>query len=40
MTGTGHHHKVRIVARDRASAYATAISEILPDCIQVADRFH
>ncbi|MDD3402028.1 MAG: ISL3 family transposase [Hespellia sp.] len=34
------HNKVRIVARDRASAYATAISEILPDCIQVADRFH
>lgn len=34
------HNKVRLVARDRASAYATAISEILPDCIQVADRFH
>lgn len=34
------HTKVRIVARDRASAYASAISEILPDCIQVADRFH
>ncbi|MEG2094883.1 MAG: ISL3 family transposase, partial [Lachnospiraceae bacterium] len=34
------HKKVRIVARDRASAYATAISEILPDCVQVADRFH
>ena len=34
------HNKVRLVARDRASAYASAISEILPDCIQVADRFH
>lgn len=34
------HKKVRIVARDRASAYATAINEILPDCVQVADRFH
>lgn len=34
------HKKVRIVARDRASAYATAISEILPNCVQVADRFH
>lgn len=34
------HTKVRLVARDRASAYASAISEILPDCIQVADRFH
>lgn len=34
------HNKVHLVARDRASAYASAISEILPDCIQVADRFH
>lgn len=34
------HKKVRIVARDRASAYAAAINEILPDCVQVADRFH
>lgn len=35
-----NHRKVRLVARDRASAYASAISEILPDCVQVADRFH
>ena len=34
------HKKIKIVARDRASAYATAINEILPECIQVADRFH
>ena len=34
------HDKIRIVARDRASAYASAISEILPECVQVADRFH
>ena len=34
------HKKVRLVARDRASAYASAINEILPDCVQVADRFH
>jgi len=34
------HKKVKLVARDRANAYACAISEILPDCIQVADRFH
>ena len=34
------HKKIKIVARDRASAYATAINEILPDCMQVADRFH
>lgn len=34
------HPKIRTVARDRASAYATAINKVLPDCIQVADRFH
>lgn len=34
------HKKVRLVARDRASAYASAINEVLPECIQVADRFH
>jgi transposase len=31
---------VKIVTRDRASAYASAIQEILPDAMQVADRFH
>jgi len=35
-----HHKKIKLVARDRASAYAKAINAILPDCIQVADRFH
>lgn len=34
------HPKVSMVARDRAGAYARAITEILPDAIQVADRFH
>lgn len=34
------HKKVKLVARDRASAYASAISAILPECTQVADRFH
>ncbi len=34
------HTKVRLVARDRANAYASAINEILPECIQVADKFH
>jgi len=34
------HQKVRLVTRNRASAYANAINEILPDCVQVADRFH
>lgn len=34
------HKKIRLVARDRASAYTSAINEILSECIQVADRFH
>ena len=31
---------IRAVTRDRASAYATAIQEVLPDVMQIADRFH
>ena len=31
---------VKAVTRDRASAYATAIQEVLPDAMQIADRFH
>lgn len=31
---------VKTITRDRASAYATAIQEVLPDAIQIADRFH
>lgn len=35
------HKKIKLVARDRASAYASAIKEVLGDgCVQVADRFH
>ena len=34
------HTQIKVVARDRASAYASAINEILPECTQVADRFH
>ena len=32
--------QVKIITRDRASAYAKAVEEILPDCMQIADRFH
>ncbi len=35
-----NHKKIKIVARDRASSYAKAINKILPDCVQVADRYH
>lgn len=31
---------VKVVTRDRASAYAKVISEELPDAMQIADRFH
>ena len=34
------HKKIKFVARDRASSYAEAINEMLPNAIQVADRFH
>jgi len=32
--------QIKKVTRDRAGAYAKAISDILPDAMQVADRFH
>lgn len=34
------HPKVSAVARDRAGACASAIAEVLPEAVQVADRFH
>lgn len=34
------NRQVRRFTRDRASNYAKAIAEILPDAMQVADRFH
>ncbi len=35
-----NNKNVKVVTRDRASAYAKIISEELPDVMQVADRFH
>jgi transposase len=32
--------QVKIVTRDRANAYATAIQKVLPHAMQIADRFH
>ena len=32
--------QVKTITRDRASAYAKAVEEIPPDCMQIADRFH
>ena len=34
------YRDVKIVTRDRASSYSSAINEACPDAIQVADRFH
>lgn len=31
---------IKFVARDRSFAFANAVSEVLPESIQVADRFH
>lgn len=36
----GQNKHVTAVTRDRASAYAKAVEEVLPDCMQIADRFH
>ncbi|KNZ40151.1 transposase [Acetobacterium bakii] len=34
------NRQVKRITRDRAGAYASAIGEILPDAMQIADRFH
>jgi transposase len=34
------HLRVCLVARDRSSVRSAAIDEVLPDAVQVADRFH
>ena len=35
-----NNKQVKVITRDRASAYAKVIAEELPDAMQVADRFH
>ena len=35
-----NNKQVKVITRDRASAYARVIAEELPDAMQVADRFH
>ena len=35
-----NNKNVKVVTRDRASAYAKVIAEELPDAMQVAERFH
>jgi transposase len=36
----GNNKHIKAVTRDRASAYSSAIQEVLPDAMQIADRFH
>jgi len=36
----GGHQDIDMVSRDRASAYASAVSNVLPEAVQIADRFH
>lgn len=35
-----NHPEIKNVCRDRSSSYAAAVKEILPNAIQIADRFH
>src|SRR5215469_12159635 len=34
------HREIQVVSRDRASAKALAVSQVLPHATQVADRYH
>ena len=34
------HPDIEIVSRDRASAYSSAVTNALPEAVQIADRFH
>jgi len=35
-----HHKEIEYVTRDRATAYASAITKAIPEAKQIADRFH
>ena len=35
-----NNRHIKTVTRDRAGAYASALSEVLPEAMQIADRFH
>ena len=35
-----NNRQIKTVTRDRASSYASAIAEVIPEAVQIADRFH
>jgi len=34
------HSEIEVVSRDRSSTYSSAVTKVLPEAIQIADRFH
>ena len=34
------HPEIEIVSRDRSSSYSSAVTTVLPQAVQIADRFH
>ncbi len=40
MPWLASHPEIQVVSRDRASAFADAVSRVLPHATQVADRYH
>jgi transposase len=40
MPWLARHPEIQVVSRDRASAFADAVSRVLPHATQVADRYH
>jgi transposase len=34
------HPEIEIVSRDRSASYASAVTTVLPNAVQIADRFH
>lgn len=35
-----NHPEIKVVTRDRASSFSKSVSDVLPETIQIADRFH
>lgn len=35
-----NHSEIKVVTRDRASSFSKAVTDVLPNTVQIADRFH